>query len=44
MEEQTISWKIVKENLENLGILKAVAKDDQMHLQRLVIEVNVEVF
>ena len=26
------------------GILKAVAEEDQMHLQRLVIEVEVEVF
>ena len=44
MEAWTISWKIVQENLENLGILKAVGKEDQMHLQRLVIKVEVEVF
>ena len=44
MEAQTISWKIVQENMENLRILKAVAEEDQMHLQRLVIEVEVEVF
>ena len=44
MEAQTISWKIVQENLKNLGILKAVAGEDQMHLQRLMIKVVVEVF
>ena len=44
MEAHTISWKIVQENLENLGILKAVVGEDQMHLKRLVIEVEVEVF
>ena len=36
--------KLSQENLENLGILKAVTGEDQMHLQRLVIEVEVEVF
>ena len=44
MEAQTISWQIVQENLENLGILKAMAGEDQMHLQRLMIEVEVNVF
>ena len=44
MEAHNISWQIVQENLEKLGILKVVVGEDQMHLQRLVIEVEVEVF
>ena len=32
VEVQTISWKIVQENRENLGILKAVVGEDKMHL------------
>ena len=44
MEAHTISWQIVQENFKNLGILNAVAGEDQMHLQRLVIDVEVEVF
>ena len=41
MEARTISWQIVQENMENLRILKAMDGEDQMHLQRLVIEVKV---
>ena len=41
MEARTISWQIVQENMENLGILKAMDGEDQMHLQRLVIEMKV---
>ena len=43
MEAQTISWKIVQENMENLVILKAVG-EDQMRLQRFMTDAEIEFF
>ena len=43
MKVQIISWPIIQENQEILGILKALAVEDQWHPQQLVIEVEVEV-
>ena len=43
VEVHIISWPIFQENQEILGILKAFPVEDQWHLQRLVIEAEVEV-